>query len=108
MVKSGLVNLDDPIEKYLQAGVRVPTYNGHKITIENLATHTSGLPDFPGGCIRNRIYNTQQVHNFLSNTPHQSEPGVRYNYSDFDVGLLDYILSIKAGVRMESLLKREF
>jgi CubicO group peptidase (beta-lactamase class C family) len=48
MVKSGLVNLDDPIEKYLQAGVRVPTYNGHKITIENLATHTSGLPDFPG------------------------------------------------------------
>jgi beta-lactamase family protein len=43
-VKSGLVNLDDPIEKYLPAGVRVPTYNGHKITLENLATHTSGLP----------------------------------------------------------------
>jgi CubicO group peptidase (beta-lactamase class C family) len=105
MVKSGLVNLDDPIEKYLPARVRVPTYNGHKITIENLATHTSGLPDFPGGCIRNRIYNTQQVHNFLSNTPLQSEPGVRYNYSDFGVGLLDYILSIKAGVPYGELVK---
>ena len=52
MVKRGLVNLDDPIEKYLPPGVRVPTYNGHKITLESLATHTSGLPDFPAGWIR--------------------------------------------------------
>jgi CubicO group peptidase (beta-lactamase class C family) len=104
-VKSGLVNLDDPIEKYLPAGVRVPTYNGHKITLENLATHTSGLPDFPVGWIRNRTYTTQQVYNFLSNTSLQSEPGVRYNYSDFGVGLLGYLLSIKAGIPYEKLLK---
>jgi CubicO group peptidase (beta-lactamase class C family) len=104
-VKSGLVNLDDPIEKYLPAGVRVPTYNGHKITLENLATHTSGLPDFPVGWIRNRTYTTQQVYNFLSNTSLQSEPGVRYNYSDFGVGLLGYVLSIKAGISYEELLK---
>jgi CubicO group peptidase (beta-lactamase class C family) len=104
-VKSGLVNLDDPIEKYLPAGVRVPTYNGHKITLENLATHTSGLPDFPVNWIRNRTYTTQQVYNFLSNTSLQSEPGVRYNYSDFGVGLLGYVLSIKAGIPYEELLK---
>ena len=48
MVKQGLVGLDDPIEKYLPTkNVTVPSYNGHKITIEDLATHTSGLPDFP-------------------------------------------------------------
>lgn len=104
-VKSGLVNLDDPIEKYLPAGVRVPTYNGHKITLENLATHTSGLPDFPVNWIRNRTYTTQQVYNFLSNTSLQSEPEVRYNYSDFGVGLLGYVLSIKAGIPYEELLK---
>lgn len=45
------------------------------------------------------------MHNFLSNTPLQSEPGVRYNYSDFGVGLLDYILSIKAGVPYGELVK---
>ena len=35
MVKQGLVNLDDPIGKYLPATVKVPTYNGHKITLED-------------------------------------------------------------------------
>jgi hypothetical protein len=38
MVKNGTVNLDDPIEKYLPPTVRVPTYNGNKITLEDLAT----------------------------------------------------------------------
>ena len=47
MVNKGLVNLDDPIEKYLPSNVIVPQFNGHKITVEDLATHTSGLPEFP-------------------------------------------------------------
>ena len=105
MVKQGLVNLEDPIEKYLPATVKVPTYNGHKITLEDLATHTSGLPDFPAGWIRNRTYTTQQVYNFLSNTPLQSEPGIKANYSDFGMGFLGYILSIKAGVPYAQLVK---
>ena len=31
MVKQGLVNIDDPIEKYLPATVRIPTYNDIKL-----------------------------------------------------------------------------
>jgi CubicO group peptidase (beta-lactamase class C family) len=42
MVKQGIVNLDDPVEKYLPSNVTVPSYNGHKITLEDLAPHTSG------------------------------------------------------------------
>jgi D-alanyl-D-alanine-carboxypeptidase/D-alanyl-D-alanine-endopeptidase len=105
MVKQGLVNLEDPVEKYLPATVRVPAYNGHKITLENLATHTSGLPDFPAGWIRNHTYTTQQVYNFLSNTPLQSEPGTKANYSDFGMGLLGQILSVRAGVPYAQLVK---
>jgi serine-type D-Ala-D-Ala carboxypeptidase/endopeptidase len=105
MVKQGLVKLDYPIEKYLPATVKIPTYNRHKITLEDLATHTSGLPDFPAGWIRNRIYTTQQVYNFLSNTQLQSEPGSRANYSDFGMGLLGHILSIRAGVPYTQLVK---
>ena len=45
MVERGIVNLTDPIEKYLPASVKVPQFNGHKITLEDLATHTSGLPE---------------------------------------------------------------
>ena len=47
MVNQDLIELDDPIEKYLPSNIKVPQYNGHKITIEDLATHTSGLPNFP-------------------------------------------------------------
>jgi CubicO group peptidase (beta-lactamase class C family)/predicted esterase len=105
MVKRGLVNLDDPLEKYLPATAKVPTYNGHKITIENLATHTSGLPKFPVGFIENRTYSTSQIYNFLSNTSLQSEPGSRYNYSNFGVGLLGHALSLRAGITYEQLVK---
>ena len=105
MVNQGLVNLDDPIERYLPATVKVPTYNGHKITLESLATHTSGLPDFPAGWIRNHTYTTQQVYNFLSNTPLHGEPGTKANYSDFGMGLLGHILSIRAGVQYAQLVK---
>jgi serine-type D-Ala-D-Ala carboxypeptidase/endopeptidase len=47
MVNQGLIKLDDPIEKYLPSNIKIPQYNGHKITIEDLATHTSGLSNFP-------------------------------------------------------------
>ena len=47
MVNKGLIKLDDPIEKYLPSNVTVPQYKGHKITIDDLATHTSGLPEWP-------------------------------------------------------------
>ena len=105
MVKQGLVNLDDPIEMYLPTNVKIPTYNGHEITLEDLATHTSGLSDFPIGWIRNHTYGTQQVYNFLSNATLQSEPGAKANYSDFGMGLLGHILSIRANVPYAQLVK---
>ena len=46
MVQDGLIKLNDPIDNYLPSNVKVPQYNGHKITIEDLATYTSGLRNF--------------------------------------------------------------
>ena len=39
MVNQGLVNLNDPIEKYLPSNtiIKVPCFNGHKITLKHLA-----------------------------------------------------------------------
>jgi len=104
-VKHGLIHLDDPIEDYLPDTIKVPTYNGHKITIENLATHTSGLPDFPINWNRNQTYANEQVYSFLSNITLQSEPGVFANYSDFGMGLFGHILAIKAGASYEEIVK---
>lgn len=108
MVKRGLVKLDDPLEKYLPSNVKVPTYHndGHNnITLEDLATHTSGLPDIPGRLFDNRTYPTQQIYNYISHASLISEPGVRYNYSNLGMGLLGYVLSLKAGMPYGELVK---
>ena len=106
MVNQGLVNLNDPIEKYLPIdNITVPSYNGHKITLEDLATHTSGLPDFPTGWIRNHSYTTQQVYDFVSNTTLSNKPGTKANYSDIGMGLLGHILSLRAGISFDQLVK---
>jgi D-alanyl-D-alanine-carboxypeptidase/D-alanyl-D-alanine-endopeptidase len=107
MIKRGLVNLDDPLEKYLPSNVKVPTYhnNGDKITLEDLATHTSGLPDIRGSLFDNRTYPTQQIYNYVSHASLVSEPGVRYNYNNLGMGLLGHVLSLKAGVPYEQLVK---
>jgi D-alanyl-D-alanine-carboxypeptidase/D-alanyl-D-alanine-endopeptidase len=42
LVADGTVQLDDPLQRYAPRGVLVPR-RGRPITLENLATHTSGL-----------------------------------------------------------------
>jgi D-alanyl-D-alanine-carboxypeptidase/D-alanyl-D-alanine-endopeptidase len=105
MVQRGIVKFDDPIEKYLPSNVTVPSYNGHEITLEDLATQYSGLPEFPTGWIQNHSYTTQQVYDFLSNSSLMSEPGTRFIYSNFGAGILGHILSLKAGVSYEQLVR---
>jgi CubicO group peptidase (beta-lactamase class C family) len=113
MVKQGIVNLNDPIEKYLPSYVKVPQYNGTKITLENLATHTSGLPFMPSNIWLNDTvgkinpnYNEVQLYQGLSNTTLTSKPGTKFLYSDFGMGLLGHILSLKEKVPYEQLVKQ--
>ena len=87
-----------PLKKYLPSNVSVPSYNGHKITLEDLATHYSGLPEFPTGWIRNQSYTTQQVYDIISNSSLMSEPGTRFHYSNFGGGILGHALSLKADI----------
>ena len=47
MVQRGEVALTDPVSKYLPPDVKVPERGGKKITLVDLATHTSGLPRMP-------------------------------------------------------------
>ena len=110
MVKQGLVNLTDPIERYLPSSVKVPEFNGQKITLEHLATHTSGLPEFPPNLLDNNgniieSYNANQLYQALSNTKLTRAPGSQFQYSSFGMGLLGQILSLKAGVSYNQLVK---
>lgn len=129
MVYKGLVNLDDPIENYLPSNVTVPQYKGHKITLENLATHTSGLPEWPYNycpqydpsrasvqdSIQFRLglidctkdYTLEQFYQALSNTSLLGEPGSKFHYSTFGSGLLGHILVLKSNMSSyEELLQK--
>ena len=47
MAHRGEVGLDDPVARHLPGDFHVPEFNGRKITLADLAKHTSGLPRFP-------------------------------------------------------------
>ena len=75
MVKQGIVNLNDPVEKFLPPSVKVPQFNEKKITLEDLADHTSGLPEWPSNVWLNNTvgeinpnYNVTQLYQALSDT----------------------------------------
>ncbi|HET6588867.1 MAG TPA: serine hydrolase domain-containing protein [Candidatus Nitrosocosmicus sp.] len=105
LVDQGVVKLSDPLEMYLPSNVTVPSYNGYKITLEDLATHTSGLPYWPPGWVWNKYYTTQQVYDLLSNSPLISEPKTHANYSNIGMGMVGHALSLKTGISLEQLLK---
>lgn len=47
MVLEHKVSLDDPVQKFLPAAVRVPSRNGKQITLGTLSVQNSGLPRLP-------------------------------------------------------------
>jgi hypothetical protein len=47
MAQQSLVRLDGPVQRYLPKEVNVASRAGREITLEDLATHTSGLPRIP-------------------------------------------------------------
>ena len=107
LVNQGVVKLSDPLDMYLPSNVTVPSYNGHKITLGDLATHSSGLPYQPPGWIKNKNYTTQQVYEFLSNSTLEDEPGTVAKYSNLGMGMVGHALSLKTGLSLDELIKKK-
>ena len=103
MVRRGEVKLDDPVSKYLPAGVRVPSRNGRQITLLDLATHRSGLPRLPTGYEPPDPDNpyaqfaAEDLHAFLNGYELEHDPGVKFEYSNLGMGLLGHALARAAG-----------
>ncbi|NGX34701.1 MAG: Beta-lactamase [Candidatus Anoxychlamydiales bacterium] len=110
MIKNGDVKFDDPIEMYLPKNVKLPEYNGKKITLGHLATHRAGFDYMPDNFIMKDMYNpfcgysVECLYDFLSNYKLPYEPGTQYCYSNVCVGLLGYILSLITNQEFEDLV----
>jgi CubicO group peptidase (beta-lactamase class C family) len=109
MVERGLVKLDDPVQQYLPANVKMPMTDGKPIRLADLATQTSGLPRMPANFAPAdpgnpyADYGERQLFAFLSGHTLRRPPGT-YEYSNLGMGLLGVVLARRAGCTYEQLL----
>jgi CubicO group peptidase (beta-lactamase class C family) len=109
-VENGELSLDADINDYLPFAVRHPRFPDEKITLRQLATHTSGIMD------REEIYaktyvqtktNKEPLSGFLadyltakgkyydSRNFAESKPGASYNYTNIGATLAAYVIEAK-------------
>jgi D-alanyl-D-alanine-carboxypeptidase/D-alanyl-D-alanine-endopeptidase len=109
MVQKGEVSVTDPVSKYLPAEVKVPERNGKKITLQDLATQSSGLPGGePSNSDRSNLfagYSKEQFYEFLSGYQLTREIGSRYEYSNIGVSLLGHALSLRDGKDYDAMVR---
>ena len=110
MVLNNEVSLDDSIDKFLPETVEPPTWNGDKITLLDLATHTSGLPVMPNyppnpDLDKEYEYDKDGLYEYLSDFQVSREVGSQYEYSNTGGSLLGHVLSLHEEKSYEQTLK---
>lgn len=109
MVQKGEVSVTDPVSKYLPAEVKVPERNGKKITLQDLATQSSGLPvGEPSNADRSNLYagySKEQLYEFLSGYQLTRDPGSLFEYSNIGVSLLGHALSLRDGKDYDAMVR---
>lgn len=108
------VDFNDTIEKYLPKEQKTPIFNGQKIKLIHLATHTSGLPRLPSNIMPYLIFNAEdpyanydakRLYDFLSGYDLKKEPGKINEYSNLGMGLMGQLLVNKHGGNYETLIQ---
>jgi len=107
LVERGALHLGDTL------GQIVPDFptHGHRITVEQLLTHTSGiknyteLPAFVEQARRDLTH--QQMARMVAEEPLDFEPGDHYKYSNSGYYLLGIIIEIASGVTYYEFVERE-
>ncbi|WP_379092579.1 serine hydrolase domain-containing protein [Pedobacter sp. UC225_65] len=106
LMEQGRLSLQDSIQKY------IPNFSSkpHKISIENLLTHTSGLKDYlqmnySDPYMIRRDFEPKEIIEYFKNELLEFNPGTRYMYSNSNYILLGYIIEIITGKTYENYLQ---
>src|SRR5882724_7849807 len=107
LVEQGKIKLDGKLSDYLDA-YRKDT--GARITIHNLLSHTSGVPNYTAqqGFFQNVSRNPFTVDDFIKKYASgdlEFEPGTKFNYSNSGYFLLGAIVEKVTGKPYEQVLK---
>ncbi|MCP4577481.1 MAG: serine hydrolase [Deltaproteobacteria bacterium] len=109
MLQKGAVHIDDPLQKFLPSSINAPVCEDKPITLEHMVTHTSGLPRMPDNFKpANPLnpyadYTVEQMFAFLNEHKLKRPPG-KYEYSNYAMGLLGYVLARRTGTPYEQLV----
>jgi CubicO group peptidase (beta-lactamase class C family) len=104
MAERSEVELDDPIARHLPRAVAQACPAATRITLRQLATHTSGLPRLPRNLLPVALrhlsdpyanYSTEHLYRALRHARNQAP--APYRYSNYGFGLLGHLLSHTAG-----------
>lgn len=82
------------------------------ITLEQLVTHTSGLPRLPAGLTQDELasadpyaaYDLDRLWQDLATTQLENAPGVGFAYSNFGAGVLGQVLARRSGLDYADLV----
>ena len=105
------LKLSDDVNEYLDFSLR----NNTKITLEQLANHTSGLPRLPSNLYLDNVnpknpykdYDEKKLIRYLTKKLSlENKPSEVYNYSNLGFGFLGYTLSEKSKLSYEKLLQQ--
>lgn len=108
LMEQGKLNLQDDITKF------IPDYptNGHKITIEHLLTHTSGIQSYTDmkGFEEKMLLDLEPIEliNVFKNQPMEFAPGTKWNYNNSGYFLLGYIIEKISGKTYPQYVEENF
>jgi len=104
LVEAGTVKLKDPVGRYLE-DIGLANDGRGAVTLEQLATHNSGLPRLPANFWKivdekstdpYSTYTTENLLNDFMEVKFNRLPGEGYDYSNYGAALLGQILGIAA------------
>jgi CubicO group peptidase (beta-lactamase class C family) len=109
-----IAGFEEPAARYLPEGLKALRWPGRPVTLADLATHTSGLPNLltasPGAreltMMESYSSAPADLYRFLSEYETTHEPGAQFLYSSLGMTLLGHILSLRAGMAYEPLVRQ--
>jgi len=111
LVGEGRCALDVPVEEYLPAGTVIPRFKERRITLLDLATHSSGLPAKApfmatlAGASGGPADGAARLLEFLAGYTLIRAPGSGYEYSNVGFGLLGLAMSRITGKDFETMVQ---
>lgn len=112
-VAEGRLALSDPVQDHLPDTVQLMLCDGVPITLEHLATHTSGLARMPSNYSATYSgypadpfagYEIDAMYDHLSSVRPTRPPGGTPVYSNLGMGLLGHVLEHREGAEYEALV----